>query len=29
VQGGERSNGTDAPLDTPYRIPRRPLPPDL
>jgi pyruvate dehydrogenase E1 component len=28
-QAAERSNGTDAPLDTPYRIPRRPLPPDL
>jgi pyruvate dehydrogenase E1 component len=28
-QGAERSNGTDAPLDTPYRIPMCPLPPEL
>jgi pyruvate dehydrogenase E1 component len=28
-QGAERSIGRDAPLDTPYRTPGRPLPPDL
>ena len=28
-QRAERSGGSDAPLDTPYRAPRRPLPPGL